>query len=100
LGLLLALGFTLLACATSLEPHAELAEILKHYRALPEQRALAISGEIRRHHWVAGASGGHASLSEAEAEALRECRKHRVKRRMQMPCRLYAVGDEVVWTGP
>jgi hypothetical protein len=63
---------------------------------MPDERALALAGdpELR---WVAGASSGHASLQEAEQEALAECRRRRAQRRMQDPCRLYAVGDEIVW---
>jgi hypothetical protein len=90
----------LLACARSPSPpHRELAPIWRDYRALPAERALAVAGELRNDSWVAGASGGHALRGEAEAEALRECRKRRLQRRMQAPCLVYAVGDEVVWPG-
>ena len=88
------------ACTTRPSPHRELASIWRDYRALPEQRALAIAGEFRHDRWVAGASGGHALSDEAEAGALRECQRRRVQRRMQAACRVYAVGDEVVWPGP
>jgi hypothetical protein len=87
------------ACASPSPPHHELAPIWRDYRALPAERALAIAGELRQDRWVAGASGGHASRGEAEAQALEECRKRRAQRRMQAPCLLYAVGDEVVWSG-
>ena len=87
-------------CATGPPLHPELAPVWRDYRALPEQRALAIAGELRHDRWVAGASGGHGLRGEAEAAALRECRSRRVQQRMQAPCRVYAVGDEVVWPGP
>jgi hypothetical protein len=91
------------ACARSPSsppsPHRELAPIWREYRDLPAERALAIAGELRHDHWVAGASGGHASRGKAEAQALEECRRRRAQRRMQAPCLLYAVGDEVVWPG-
>jgi hypothetical protein len=81
-------------------PHPNLAATWKSYRELPAERALAIAGDPRRTHWVAGASGGHGSRREAEAEALMECRLRRAARRMQDVCLLYAVGDEIVWAGP
>jgi hypothetical protein len=49
--------------------------------------------------WIAGATAGHASAADAEIAALAECRKRRAKRRMQAACTLYAIGNEVVWTG-
>lgn len=48
---------------------------------------------------MTGASGGHAKLEEAEAEALAQCRIRRAARRMQAACVLYAVEDEIVWRG-
>jgi len=58
---------------------------------------MAIAGDPRRDRWVTGAVGGQATRSQAEAEALRQCRERRGMRRMQAACVLYAVGDEVVW---
>lgn len=49
---------------------------------------------------MAGASGGHAGRSAAEADAMRQCRVRRRARRIQAACLLYAVGDEIVWRGP
>ena len=46
---------------------------------------------------MTGASGGHATREEAEAEALAQCRMRRGLRRLQTECVLYAVGDEIVW---
>jgi hypothetical protein len=46
---------------------------------------------------VSGASGGHATIPDAEAAALRECAARRLKLRQQAMCHLYAVGDEIVW---
>jgi hypothetical protein len=86
------------ACARSPSPpDSELEPLWREYRALPAERALAIAGELHFDRWVAGASGGHASRDDAEAGALRECGKRRAQRRMQSPCLVYAVGDEVVW---
>lgn len=92
----------LLAGCAALEgpPDRELVPLWSEYTALPPQRALAIAGELRVDRWVAGASGGHATRREAEEAAIAECRRRRTLRRLQDPCRLYAVGDEVVWSGP
>ena len=96
----IALGFLACAWRDPDLPHPDLAELWRDYKALPEHRALAIAGDYRRDRWVAGASGRHASSQDAKTEALRECEKRRVERRFRAACLLYAVGDEVVWTGP
>jgi hypothetical protein len=93
-------GAALLAGCTArdaIPPHRELQPLWREYSALPGERALAVAGELRQDRWVAGASGGEASRGEAEARALGECRRRRLEQRMQAPCLLYAVGDEVVW---
>ena len=95
--LLLALS----ACATDgRAPHPDLTRIWNEYRALPEQRAMALAGDPRRDRWVTGISAGHESSEEAEADALAECGRRRAQRRMRAACRLYAVGDEIVWGIP
>lgn len=88
------------ACAAGRSLDPQLAPLWRDYQALPEQRALAVAGELRQQRWVAGASGGHASAAEAEAAALSECRRRRARQRMRAPCLLYASGDEVVWPAP
>ena len=76
--------------------HRSLASLWNDFMAMPEARALALAGDPDRL-WVAGATGGHATEEMAEENALAECRRKRLARRMQAPCRLYATGDEVVW---
>jgi len=80
-------------------PSHEFSRLWREYRELPDVRALAIAGELRRDQWVAGVAAGHASREQAEAGALEECRKRRLERRMRAPCLVYAVGDEVVRPG-
>ena len=90
----------LLACASAgPSPHPNLVPAWRDYVALPAERALAIAGDPRRGPWVTGASAGHPTREQAEAEALSECRIRRGMRRMQAACVLYAVGDEIVWQG-
>jgi hypothetical protein len=93
-------GALALACASSgPSPHPALAAAWREYQALPEQRALAIAGDPNLELWVTGATGGHATREQAEAEAIAQCRMRRAARRMQAACVLYAVGDEIVWRG-
>jgi hypothetical protein len=90
----------LLGCASSgPSPHPSLVPTWRGYQSLPAQRALAIAGDPTRDNWVTGASGGHATREQAEAEALAQCRLRRAARRMQAACVLYAVQDEIVWGG-
>jgi hypothetical protein len=81
-------------------PPQDLKRLWRQFLEMPEERALALAGDPKRGRWVAGASGGHASREEAESAALAECRKRRAQRRMQDPCRLYGVGDAIVWDPP
>jgi hypothetical protein len=90
----------LLACVSDeFSPHPDLTAVWRDFLALPAERALAIAGDPKRDRWVTGASGGHATRSQAAAEALSECRRRRGERRMEAACVLYAVGDEIVWRG-
>ena len=93
-------GVLLLACASGgPSPHPDLASAWRDFLALPAERALAIAGDPGRDRWVTGASGGHATREQAEAEALAQCRIRRAARRMQDACVLYAVRNEIVWRG-
>ena len=90
-------GSVALACAAGApSPHRGLRALWRQYREMPEVRALAIAGDPD-HLWLGGATGGNASRAEAERAALAECGRRRVLRRIQAPCRLYAVNDEIVW---
>lgn len=91
----------LAACATGPTPghRSQLTRLWAQYEQLSPQRALAVAGDPELV-WVGAATGGHESREAAERAALAECQRRRVKSRMQVPCRLYAVGDEVVWRRP
>lgn len=80
-------------------PHRQLDALWAEYSELPGYRAIAIAGQLRSNRWVAGVTGGHASAEAARDVAMRECGKRRSQKRMQAPCQLYAIGDEVVWQG-
>ena len=95
----LLLGILLLAgCESSgATPHPNLRRVWKDFLELPRERALAIAGDPRRNHWISDASAGHRTRDEATAAALEECARHRQLRRMQAPCEIYGVDDEIVW---
>jgi hypothetical protein len=88
------------ACASERAPDPNLEKVWRDYRRLPDQRALAVSGNVEHDRFVAGSSGGHATIPDAEAAALRECGVRRLKMRQQAACKIYAIGDEIVWPGP
>jgi len=80
-------------------PHPNLEPTWRDYLALPAERALVVAGDPRGDRWVTGYSGGNATRDQAEAEALVKCKRLRGFYRLQAPCLLYAVGDEIVWQG-
>jgi len=40
---------------------------------------------------------GYPTQSQASEEAMSECARHRIEASVQESCKLYAVGDKVVW---
>jgi hypothetical protein len=81
-------------------PDPALSEVWAEYEKLPSQRALAVAGVLRQGRWVMGASGGHVTAAAAAESALRECRSRRAEQRTPAACRIYALGDEIVWEAP
>lgn len=79
-------------------PHQGLERIFREFTSLPEERALAIAGNPNGL-WVAGAAGGEATRRAAEQRALAACASKRAAHRLQVPCVLYASGEEIVWRG-
>jgi len=92
---LLGLGF-LTACTAREGPPTSLAPLWRDYEKMPPERALAICGDPARR-WVGAASGGYPTTEMAEESVMAECMRRRGLRRMQAPCRLYAVNDQIVW---
>jgi hypothetical protein len=87
----------LLACAGGSGMAPGFDRLWKDYSKLPEHRALAVCGDPERL-WVAGAVGGAESRRAAREGALKECRKRRESRRLLAPCKIYAIGDEILWS--
>jgi len=81
---------------TQTQPHESLATLWRQYQQLPTRRALALAGDPERA-WVAAMAGAATEQQDAIDVALARCRQKRKEHRMQAPCRLYAVDDEVVW---
>lgn len=77
-------------------PHRGLESLWRQFQQLQPARALALAGDPERI-WVAGAAGGQETEAEARALALKECGARRHERRILAPCRIYAVGSEIVW---
>ncbi len=96
--LILFSAFAVAACASQVEStgDARFSRLWMRYTGLPSERALVIAGDPDRR-WVGSAVGGHASRAAAESAAFAECDERRIARRLQARCRLYAVGDEIVW---
>ena len=94
---IVAVALALLACASERVPDREFDTLWRAYRSLPDERSLAIARELGGNLWVAGMAGGQPTLEAAETEALAACQKQRSRKRLQVPCRLYAVGDDVLW---
>jgi hypothetical protein len=94
----IALVLAPLACTSSGvdEPHRGVRSLWRHFVTLPEMRAMAIAGDPVRI-WVGAAVGDEPTAAAAEAAALAACREKRIAARIQTPCRLYAMGDEIVW---
>jgi len=98
IGLVLTLALLLPGCRSGprIPPHPGVDAMWRQYAKLPPKRALAIAGDPN-HIWVGAAAGGAEQQVDASDVALEECRRKRTARRMQAPCMLYAVGDEILW---
>ena len=93
--LMWALGLLSPACTSSgVARDGEFASVWRDYSSLPQHRAIALAGDLRRSRWVIGMAGGLPSSELAIEAALRSCQKQRGRRRMQDPCKIYAVGAE------
>lgn len=86
----------LLACAGTRSRGPDFDRLWNEYAKLPDHRALAVCGDPERA-WLAAAAGGASSPEAAKKRAIAECRVKREDRRMRAPCRIYAVGGEIVW---
>ncbi len=91
-------SLAVIGCASDGEPRADarFVRMWARYAELPRERALAIAGDPDRR-WVGSAVGGRPTRAAAESAAFAECDQQRIERRIQQPCRLYAVGDDIVW---
>ena len=66
------------------------------YATLPGNKAIALALD-RNGRWAHGKVAGFSVQPEASEEALVECAKFRAQAGIQENCRLFAVGDKVVW---
>jgi hypothetical protein len=68
---------------------------MKRYRAFPEPKAIAISGDAHGV-YAMGYSSGAPSRADAIREALKDCEERRSIRGIEGSCVLHAVNDEVI----
>lgn len=78
---------------------AEFLKIFEDYKARPGEKAIALALDGGRFSYsvTEGKSDGKASQSEVNEAALAVCEKQRAEGKLNAPCRLYAIGDKVVW---
>lgn len=88
--------------ARSPEPPAIPAEIKKAFeeygsRAGGKAMALALAADGR---YAYSSVSGFPTQDAASEDALIECERYKTQSAIPAPCRLYAVGDKVVWPAP
>jgi len=67
----------------------------KNYQRLRPLKALAVTGDLNGV-YVSGFAFAYPVQSLANDEALENCEERRVDRRIEIECRLYAIGDDRV----
>ncbi len=67
----------------------------RDYKSFENKKAYILA--IDDDNWTAGWSFGWNDQSTANNEALRECNKRRKGNKIKSNCKLYAIGDEIVW---
>jgi hypothetical protein len=74
----------------------EFISFLQTYPTKVEKKAIALAQDShRRAAW--GYSYNYATQTQANDRALLECRSYLAKYRVETDCKLYAIGDQVVW---
>jgi len=67
----------------------------QRYERLPEAKAIAVAGDLRGT-YTSGVAYGEPTVGAAEAGALARCQQRRADRRIEAPCRMHGIGNEVV----
>lgn len=102
--IIFACAWTLSGCLPSLSPigmplprETRFENEWENYSRLSDNKALAIAGDTNRF-YVSGYAFGQATELGAIEAALRACDARRIDRRIDEPCRTYAVGTRTVAT--
>ena len=75
---------------------ADFLQAFQEYAGKPGSKAMAMALDGGgRMAWIGVFE--RATQSEANDEALSQCMRHKTQSAVQENCRLYAVGDEIVW---
>jgi len=75
---------------------AEFLQLFQTYKAKPAPKAIALALDPGGR-WAYGSIAGYSTQAEANDEALSECARSKAPSDIKEKCRLYAVGDKVVW---
>ena len=71
---------------------------IRNYIVFDRIIPLSASGGISAHLvFYPGATGGQRTRANAEDAAFAECERRRQLRRLRVPCKLYALDEEIVW---
>lgn len=74
----------------------EFISLLQTYSTKAEKKAIALAQDShRRAAW--GYSFNYATQTQANDRALLECRNYLAKYKVETDCKLYSIGDQVVW---
>ena len=75
---------------------AEFLQLFQTYSAKPAPKAIALALDPNGR-WAYGSIAGYSTQAGANEEALSECARFKAQSDIKEKCRLYAVGDKVVW---
>ena len=64
------------------------------YRQMLSHKAMAIAGDVESQ-YILGYSHAYPTEASAIDEALEACEERRMDRRMEAPCKLYAIENEL-----
>lgn len=87
------------AMGIPLREHTRFEAEWRRYQELESPKALAVAGDPAGV-YVSGVATGGASQDSVNDDALSACQQRRVDRHIEAPCRLYAIGNEPLASGP
>ncbi len=101
-GLLIVCSAALAGCPSQQFKNVEVknfGEVLHRYERLEPVRSLAVAVDAQGN-WTYGVVEAELTDSRANDKALGACQKSVDERGLQAECKPYALGPDVVWSGP